>query len=181
MPETRMLGAVRSELSPWVTLVARTIERPGAQAQTYHSLAQADYVSVLALTADGRVPLVRQYRPAIERITLELPGGLLDTAETPAAVAARELEEEAGLRASAPPLLLGKLLPDTGRLENRFWGFFVRAAELPGWKAEANVERVLVSRAELRQAILDGSFDHALHIALVGLALVQGHFSWEGG
>lgn len=179
MPETKMLSVERSPLSPWTTLVARVIERPGGGMQTYHSLAQADYVSVLALTADGRVPLVRQYRPAVQGVTLELPGGLLDSQETPDAVAVRELEEEAGLRATGTPVLLGKLVPDTGRLENRFWCYFTRADEIRDWQPEANVERVLATRRELRQWILDGSFDHALHIALIGLALMMGRFTWD--
>jgi ADP-ribose pyrophosphatase len=174
-----MVRVERSELSPWATLVSRVIERPGSGMQTYHSLAQSDYVSVLALTADGRVPLVRQYRPAVQRITLELPGGLLDSQEPPEVVAARELEEEAGLRAIGEPVLLGKLLPDTGRLENRFWCYFIDAEEIQGWEPEVNVERVLITRGKLRQAILDGSFDHALHIALVGLAVLRGHFDWH--
>ena len=174
-----MVSVERSELSPWVTLVSRVIQRPGIGTQTYHSLAQSDYVSVLALTRDGRVPLVRQYRPAAQRITLELPGGLLDSREPPEVVAVRELEEEVGLRAVGAPVLLGTLLPDTGRLENRFWCYFVRAEAAAGWKPESSVERLLVTRGDLRRAILDGSFDHALHIALVGLAVLRGHFAWE--
>lgn len=59
--------------------MTRTLVMPGkAQAEDYHSLRQTDYVSVLAVTDDGRVPLVRQYRPALEKFTLELSGGLRD-------------------------------------------------------------------------------------------------------
>lgn len=48
---------------------------------------------------DGRVLLIRQYRPAIDRETLELPAGARDASgEDPAVTAARELEEETGYR-----------------------------------------------------------------------------------
>ena len=40
--------------------------------------------------------LVRQYRPPVGRSTLEFPAGLIDTGETAAAAALRELEEETG-------------------------------------------------------------------------------------
>ncbi|MBQ6590211.1 MAG: NUDIX hydrolase [Lachnospiraceae bacterium] len=49
--------------------------------------------------ADGRVLLIRQYRPAIDRETLELPAGAREAeGEDPADTAARELEEETGYR-----------------------------------------------------------------------------------
>ena len=48
---------------------------------------------------DGRVLLIRQFRPAIDRETLELPAGARDSSgEDPAVTAARELEEETGYR-----------------------------------------------------------------------------------
>jgi len=178
MPEATILRTERSALSPWVTLVTRLVGRGGAEPQSYHSLEQADYVSVLAIAPDGRVPLVRQFRPAVQRVTLELPGGLMDAGEAPARVAERELAEEAGL-AAFETVALGNLIPDTGRLENRFWCFFVRAREIPDWTPEPEVERVMLTPAALHRSILDGEFDHALHIALVGLALMRGHFSWE--
>lgn len=46
---------------------------------------------------DGCVCLVRQWRVALGRMTLEIPAGKLDPGEDPAACAARELSEETGL------------------------------------------------------------------------------------
>ena len=49
--------------------------------------------------ADGRILMIRQYRPAIDREALELPAGARDASgEDPAVTASRELEEETGYR-----------------------------------------------------------------------------------
>ena len=54
---------------------------------------------------DGLMCLVRQWRAALGRMTLEIPAGKVDPNEDPAVCAARELEEETGLAPSDPPLL----------------------------------------------------------------------------
>ena len=56
--------------------------------------------AVVALDEEQRIILVRQHRVAIDRITLEIPAGKLDTAdEDPFLCAQRELEEETGMHA----------------------------------------------------------------------------------
>ena len=173
-----------TRLSDWVTLVEKHIRYPEeASARTYHSFKQADYVSVLAVTADGRVPLVRQYRPALERKTLEFPGGLLEAGEAPEISAARELREETGYVAAKGVRLLGCLAPDTGRLENKLWCYFapdVIFDDAVGDNPEQGVEPVVFTLPELRDAIFDGSFEHALHVAIVGLALLKGYLPLGG-
>ncbi|MFH0920248.1 MAG: NUDIX hydrolase [Fibrobacterota bacterium] len=63
-------------------------------------------VAVLPVDARGRVTLVRQHRPAIGRTILEVPAGVMDPGESPAACARRECAEETGLR----PRKLTKLI-----------------------------------------------------------------------
>lgn len=165
-------------LSPWVTLVTRALRDSGGRVEHYHSLQQPDYVTVLAETKAGEILLVRQFRPTLEAYTIELPGGLRDTAQEPAATAARELEEETGYRPVAPPTLLGCLAPDGGRLENRFWCFHADNVEpVSGWHAEPGVERLLMSKSDFLKTIRNGEFNTALHIAIVGLALLQSKLS----
>jgi 8-oxo-dGTP pyrophosphatase MutT (NUDIX family) len=171
----RIASSQSTRLSPWVSLVEnRVVTAPDDAGAVYHSIDTMDYVSVLAVTADGRIPIVRQFRPAVRRFTLEFPGGLRDGDEAPEACAIRELAEEVGLAVSQLRPLAG-LLPDSGRLGNRMWTYFARdAAPIPGWHAESGVEHRMVTIAELHALTLDGSFDHAPHVAMLGMAIMRG-------
>jgi ADP-ribose pyrophosphatase len=66
--------------TPWFQILGKTM-RQGEE--PYYSLKLPDYAAVVALTGDQRVLIVRQYRPALERETLELPSGIVDPGETP--------------------------------------------------------------------------------------------------
>lgn len=58
-------------------------------------------VAVLALTEDGMIPLIEQYRIANHRWTLEIPAGHANNpSERPTDVAKRKLAEEAGFEAA---------------------------------------------------------------------------------
>lgn len=66
---------------------------------TYQVVRHPGGVAVLPLHDDGTVTLIRQLRPAVDAIMLELPAGRLDPGEKPAACGLRELAEETGLAA----------------------------------------------------------------------------------
>ena len=55
--------------------------------------------AVLPVTSEGKILMVRQYRNALNRYTLEIPAGKLDAPDEPKIECAyRELEEETGFR-----------------------------------------------------------------------------------
>ncbi len=177
----RIVSKELRSLSPWTTLAAKSVLAPGdVSPAVYHSLVVPDYVNVLAVTAEGKVPLVRQYRPALERHSLELPGGLAEPDEAPVLTAARELHEETGYKLNAETVLLGCLDSDSGRLENRIWCYFAPGVTRwlqEDWRPEREVEIVMIDVKELFLAVEDGRFRHALHIAILGLAVIQGYLS----
>jgi ADP-ribose pyrophosphatase len=146
--------------------------RPGED--PYYSLKLPDYASVVALTDDEQVLILRQYRPAVERYTLELPSGLVDPGETPEESARRELLEETGYQGSRWEKL-GAMEPDTGRLGNRIWSFVARGAQpVEGRTPEEGLEVLTWPLDELSRAMADGRFDHALHVAVVMMAVLKG-------
>ncbi|HEY1341762.1 MAG TPA: NUDIX hydrolase [Bryobacteraceae bacterium] len=163
--------------TPYFEILAKTM-RPGEP--PWYSLRLPDYVSVLPMTSDGRIVLVRQYRPAVERVTLELPSGLVDPGETPLDTARRELLEETAYEAGAVKSL-GAMLPDTGRLGNRIWTCVATGVRpAPGRAPEAGMEIVLYTPLELFDSVKAGVFDHALHVAALLAAQLHGKIQIHG-
>ncbi len=81
----------------WYNLRQDCVQLPdGAIVDDYFVSVRHDVVVIFALTPDGRIPLVRQYKHGVQKILLELPGGFIDVGEDPAQAAARELLEETG-------------------------------------------------------------------------------------
>lgn len=164
----RIVARRATRLSPWVTLVETDVESPAGVA-TYHGLAQADYVGVLARTPAGLIPIVRQLRPAAGEETWELPGGLVDDGEEPAATARRELLEETGL-AARRLVALGSHWAEPGRLANRHHAFFAECDEqAPGFIAEEGVSVRFVDMDELRRMAAAGELSNLLHVAVLAL------------
>ena len=58
------------------------------------------WINVIPLTRQNEVVMVHQYRHGIRDVTLEIPGGLVETNETPEDAAGRELWEETGYKVS---------------------------------------------------------------------------------
>jgi 8-oxo-dGTP pyrophosphatase MutT (NUDIX family) len=159
-------------ISPWMDVIAREVEfAPGEPLQTYHAVSQLDYLAILALTPDSRIPVVRQYRPALESFTWELPAGLVERGEDPAAASARELLEETGYPARAVHSLGQPAAPCTGRLSNHIHSFFIEAGErVAGFVPEPGMTVALKSPAELAAMIKANEFVHHLHLGTLMLA-----------
>lgn len=170
----KIISRRTTRISPWMEIMERGVEfTAGGTPDLYHAVAQHDYVAIVARTPDGRIPIVRQFRPAVEKFTWELPAGTVDQGEPPADSCRRELLEETGYPARAVHAL-GTYAPCTARLSNHIHSFFVETGPRSG-TAEEGIEVKLVTTHELSQLILAGDFTLQLHIGALLLAGLRGH------
>jgi 8-oxo-dGTP pyrophosphatase MutT (NUDIX family) len=158
-------------LSKYVSLVVKTVFFK--KKQIFHSFKQNDYVSILAYTKNKKFLLVKQYRPAIEKFTLEIPGGLVDKREKPINAAKRELKEETGYYAKKVEHL-GSFYVDVGRLENKIHCYFAKNLIISkDFNKEPDLEIIEVNLYEFSNLIRQKKIIHFLHVGIVGLAKLK--------
>lgn len=75
----------------------RCLTPGGVLVDPYYVLEYPDWVNAVAFTREGKILMVRQYRHALGKVVLEIPGGCMDPADVnPEAAMRRELLEETG-------------------------------------------------------------------------------------
>ena len=119
-------------------------------------------VAIVALTADGKICLVRQYRTALGRVTVEIPAGKLAPGEDPLDCASRELMEETGLRAEQIAFLT-TIATSCGFADELIHIYLAtgltQGTSSPDADEFINVD--LVPLTELVDAVLDGRIEDA--------------------
>jgi ADP-ribose pyrophosphatase len=108
-------------------------------------------VAVVALDAQKRVVLVRQYRHAMRAVITEIPAGKLEGAEDPTEAARRELREETGYRAGQLERL-GGIYPAPA-WSTEFIHFYLATELLPGPTDPDNDEALEVIHMPLAEAL----------------------------
>ena len=160
----------------WINVRADDCLTPGGHPiAPYYVLTYPDWVHVVALTAARELVLVEQYRHAIAKSVLELPGGVIDPADaTPLAAGQRELLEETGHAARAWQHL-GALYPNPAIQTNRCHGFLATGCHpVSRTTLEAGEEGMVVRcmpLAEVLARLGDGLLGNAMHVAALLLAL----------
>lgn len=176
------------ETPPWTTVASRTLvedrwiklradrlrTRSGEEIAPWYVLDYADWCCAVALTPDGRVVMVRQWRHGAQAWSLELPGGVMDAEDADAIAAARrELREETGYDAPEwRSLYAAHANPaiQTNRLHIVLGiGAIPVAAATPEPTEEITVIPMTV--AEVMEAVAQGRIGQSMHVGAILVAL----------
>jgi 8-oxo-dGTP pyrophosphatase MutT (NUDIX family) len=161
----------------WLRLHEQQVALPnGAVIDQFHLIESPDWVAVLALTPQREFVLVEQYRHGLGHVSRELPAGVIDAGETPAAAARRELLEETGYQAGELVSML-ELSPEPHRSTHRAHFFLTRDVRFSGQSHPEPSEVLEVIKRPASLVVEDalcGRIDHAAHVAAILWAHTRG-------
>ena len=93
---------------------------------SFFVIENCDWVNVIPITTSQEVILIEQYRHGTEEVTIEIPGGMIEEGELPAAGARRELVEATGYT-PASMVYLGRTRPNPAIQNN--WPYHYLAVD----------------------------------------------------
>ncbi|QJW91501.1 NUDIX hydrolase [Spirosoma taeanense] len=153
---------------PWFTVRKDAVRMAnGGHIPDYFVLEYPDWINVVAVTTDGQLVFIRQYRHAIAGVHYELCAGVVDPGEDPLTTAQRELLEETGFGGGKWQHLI-TLSANPGTHTNLTYSYLALGVEPKQAQALETTEEItvhLVSPDRARQIIDNGEMMQALHIA----------------
>lgn len=154
-----------------ITLRKDTVRLPNGKTTTREVVEHPEVVAILPILDDGRIVLVRQYREAVEKTTLEIPAGGIDDGESAEDAVRREMVEETGYRVGAVEHL-ASFYSSPGFTTELMHLYLAKDLE-PGEPTEENdqIEVVLLAPEDALDQIAGDPSADAKSIA--GLALYQ--------
>jgi len=126
-----------------------------------------DWVNVIAVTEEGKIVLIEQFRHGTGELTLEIPGGMVDAGEGFVSAGLRELVEETGFVGEGAELI-GVVAPNPAIQNNRCGTLLVRGVRPSGKTHLDTHEEIavrLVSLDEVQELIRSGAIVHSLVVA----------------
>ena len=154
-------------------MASEVYARPdGAGEYDFYVILSDDWVNVVPVTDEGKVVLIRQWRAGSDEVAIEVPGGMIDAGEDPAAAAARELAEETGY-GCREVLRTGKLRPNPAIQRNFLHTFVAVGARRDGpphLEEREDIDCFEATWDEVDALIRDGRIDHALVLCALNSA-----------
>ena len=173
----RILSHRRVHDGPVICLDVDDVEEPGGIHALREVVRHGDSVAALAVQEDGRLVLIRQYRYPAGQTLWEVPGGRLEAGESPETGAARELEEEAGVRPGSMERLCSFFTTPGFCDESVHLFRATRLAHVPPRpEADEGIETALVTLEEARAMAAVGEIREAK--TLLALLLEERRRGW---
>lgn len=114
----KLLNSLSEYKTKYFEVEKRTYKLPnGYVVDDYYHLKRSDYVLVVAINEKGEILIEKTYRQGIDDFVFEIPGGWIDSGETPTEAGVRELIEETGYTGQAR--LLGEIYIQPGYINQR--------------------------------------------------------------
>lgn len=153
---------------PWLTARRDKVELPdGSIYDEYYVLHYPTWINVIAETEDGKLILERQYRHALDVVSMEICAGVVEKGETPLEGAQRELQEETGYIGGEWTELM-TIAPNPSTMDNLCHCFLARGVRPTGHRhldATEDIEVFCRTRAEVYDMLRNGEFLQAMMVA----------------
>jgi ADP-ribose pyrophosphatase len=172
----KKLSSTYLHKGPWATLRSDRCEMPGGHiVDDYYVLEYSNWVNAVAITEDGKVLMVNQYRHAAEIVSLEIPGGVIDEGELPEQALRRELLEETGYLFDDFELLC-TVYANPSTANNHTYCYLARGGKKVQEQSLDEQEDIVVQTftvGEVKQLLADNKIAQALHCTGLFYALVK--------
>lgn len=164
----KVLGSEYLFRRPWLTARRDHVKLPtGAEIPEYYVLEYPDWVNTIAITADGRFVMVRQYRHGLGETRYELCAGVCEEGEAPLESARRELLEETGFGGGEwiPWMVISANTSAMNNLTHCFLAVGVELKEEPHTEEGEDLSVHLLSVDEMKALLLGDEIRQALMAA----------------
>jgi ADP-ribose pyrophosphatase len=151
---------------PWATLRVDNCELPdGRNANEYYVLEYPNWANAVAITEDGQMIMVRQYRHSADITSIEIPGGVIEDGEDPIKAVERELLEETGY-AFEKFELISTVYPNPATSNNVCYCYLAtggKKVQEQSLDANEDINVELYSIQQIKEMLLENKIPQSLH------------------
>ena len=153
---------------PWLTARVDKVQLPDGRINPEHYVLEYPaWVNVIAVTKDGQMVMVRQYRHGFDEVLVELCAGVVEDGEAPVEAAKRELLEETGYAGGKwrEVMTIGQNPSICDNLTHCFVAEGVEKVSGQHLDASEDIEVLLMSKTEVLDMLINDQQKQALMAA----------------